>query len=210
MAIPYLTDEEIREKVEIFREKHCSKYDFPYEIDLIIEKELNIDIKPITELRNGTETLAELQIDLKAIHVDSEIFRYAIDEKFHALCKYRIDLAHEIGHFCLHKHLYETARITNSETWMSYIKSIKASDYNKIEYQAKEFAGRLLVPLDVLNSKLNKHTKNVLKLLKSNKFSIGQVIDYIIEGLPWYFKVSDAVVYKRVIQENIITKWQFD
>lgn len=207
MNIPYLTNDDIWKKVELFREKYCKCYEFPYDIEFIIDNEFNIGIIPTPGLKNGTGTLASLQNDLKAIRVDASLYKKVINNKFHSICLHRIDLAHEIAHVYLHKHLYQSAKISDYESWVDYIGKISSLDYSKIEYQAKEFAGRLLVPVELLKFELGKHKTIATKLLKSKKVSHDFIIDNIIVGLPWHFKVSELVIYKRVIQEKIIEGW---
>ena len=55
--------------------------------------------------------------------------------------------AHELGHYYLHEHYRSFKRI---EDWIAFQNDVSSSDLNWFEAQADEFAGRLLVPLDML------------------------------------------------------------
>ena len=64
--------------------------------------------------------------------------------------RYRFSLAHEIGHTVLHRQTYTEFQFNSSSEWIALVASIPLEEWRPFEYQANEFAGRLLVPRNEL------------------------------------------------------------
>jgi Zn-dependent peptidase ImmA (M78 family) len=117
----------------------------------------------------------------------------------------RFSFAHELGHFFLHKELYIKFGITSPEDWKDFILNVPEIEYRNFEWQANEFAGRLLVPYPELESKMGK----VNKILKENnllpylKIDPDAVLSRISPMLCKPFGVSTEVIEKRVKREGL-------
>jgi hypothetical protein len=64
VTIPYISDEVIRQRADEFREQ-CWGKKLPIDIELIVERNLNILIIPIPDFRYHAHTEAFLSGDLK-------------------------------------------------------------------------------------------------------------------------------------------------
>ncbi|MFI5224572.1 MAG: ImmA/IrrE family metallo-endopeptidase, partial [Nitrospirales bacterium] len=62
----------------------------------------------------------------------------------------RFSVAHEIGHLILHRDIYAGLQHATAAEWFDYISAIPEVEYGWVEWQAYEFAGRLLVPPEPL------------------------------------------------------------
>ena len=80
-------------------------------------------------------------MDLTGIVVDHDFY---MNEKF--ANRIRFSFAHELGHYFHHKEYYSRAGFVSAKDWKNFIINIPESEYRNFEWQANEFAGRLLVP----------------------------------------------------------------
>lgn len=104
----------------------------------------------------------------------------------------RFSLAHELGHFFLHKELFESLKIKSLEDYQRFYKEFPSDQYNFLESQANKFAGYLLIPFEIM-----KKTRDKL-LLEARKNLIGtklentdiDLIDYIAGKMANSFNVS--------------------
>ena len=96
-------------------------------------------------LREQLDIDALLMGDLKSVLVDKRAFMSPRLE-----CRLRFSVAHEIGHLILHRDIYAGLQHTTAAEWFDYISAIPEVEYGWVEWQAYEFAGRLLVPPDAL------------------------------------------------------------
>ena len=68
--------------------------------------------------------------------------------KYH-LNRLRFSLAHELGHWVLHQEVFRQASLTTAEHFLDWLNSHNGRKF-ELERDAKEFAGRLLVPRELL------------------------------------------------------------
>ncbi|MBU1023181.1 ImmA/IrrE family metallo-endopeptidase [bacterium] len=120
--------------------------------------------------------------------------------------RYRFTLAHEIGHFVLHKFIYENASFSNVDDWMEFNNTMPEDQHSWFEYQAYAFAGLILVPNEKFISKIDS-----IKLeMKAHNLDLNNLGDrereVIIEVLASYFFVSKEVIRRRLDKEEEIAK----
>lgn len=203
ILIPYLKDEEIWEQVEAFRNEFIGNYDFPVDIEYAIESVLDISIIPTANIEKECSVFALLQSDLSAIRVDEQIY-YDNDYLF----KYRSDLSHEVAHWYMHKDIYLGQTILSPIEWIEFITSIPPNIHSRFEYQAYEFAGRLLVPRQALVKEIVKQESSILELYNLNKqITPTKIAPYLVNNLTTKFEVSRSVIEKRIVKERILEKY---
>ena len=93
----------------------------------------------------------------------SSAFTIGINSKHHPK-RQRFTLAHELGHFCLHKGKNDVV----FEDEVLY----RIENSSSIEYAANEFASRLLIPQDRLEEKINEGVTDLKEL--SDFFDVSQ------------------------------------
>jgi len=112
-------------------------------------------------------------------------------------------LAHEVGHIFLHEVFLSSARFGDAAEWKAFVDTIPEKEYSKFEFQADEFAGRLLVPRDELISRISDN----IKLVENHGLSIQENFDlawtYILKGVADIFLVSSEVIRIRTERERI-------
>jgi len=124
---PYLNNVTIGEKVEIFRKDFWND-NIPVEIEDIIELELKINVIPIPGFLKLANMDALITSDWKCVYVDRD--EYLDDRRYNRL---RFSLAHEIGHFVMHKEIYKNFGIENLEDYYKLYKDIPVRQYGYLE-----------------------------------------------------------------------------
>ena len=138
---------------------------------------------PVRGLRQEFDVEAFITVDFSTIYVD--MLGY-INES----ARYRFSVAHELGHFVLHREYYPS-RLEDFEEWMEL-----SHNLNYVEYQANYFAGSLLAPEGALINLLNvefggSFAKNCW--LKSKRDFMD-----MLDNVQDFFGVSRQVIVRRI------------
>jgi len=161
---------------------------YPIPIEEIIEFKLKLDIIPIPGLHKAFDIDGFLSADRKSISVDESACQSRPG-------RYRFTLAHEIGHFILHKDIYEKHKFNTIEDWKKFIENFEEREYRWFEWQANEFAGLILVPNHHLEKRYKYHIKQIESLKLVNE---DVILDTTIELLAEDFIVSKEVIQRRL------------
>jgi len=195
----WLRLEDIWDCAEDVRNRYWPSEKLPVDVEAIVEFKLKLDIEP-ENLMQQTDMEAYLRSDLRGIVVDHDHY---MNEKF--ANRMRFSFAHELGHFFLHKDFYAMIVFESAEEWKDILLSLPDTEYRYFEYQANEFAGRLLVPREDLVREI----ENALKLLELNnmleylKTDPNAVLSRISTQLSRPFGVSADVIERRVDREKL-------
>lgn len=194
----YKKIEEIRELADKFRKKYVkSDKECQIPIEEIVEFDLGLELWPLKGIESKTNIDGFLSNDLKTIFVDFD--RY-YDKRY--LKRIRFTIAHEVGHYLMHKDEIASCTFKTPEDWIHYRRSMSEDDLFLFEQQAYEFAGRLLVPLELLLEEVSKQEERI----KSYKSLHQNGIDYLLEGLARLlsdtFCVSEGVLIRRLRKES--------
>jgi Zn-dependent peptidase ImmA (M78 family) len=182
------------------RNKFWPESILPVNMEEIVEFRLGLNIEPVKYLQSTIDVDAYLKRDLSGIVVD---YDWYMDDKF--ANRMRFSFAHELGHFFLHEDLYTNFGIRSPEEWKDFLLYVPENEYRNFEWQANEFAGRLLVPRQELEAKM----ENVGDVLKENnlipflKKDPDAVLSRISTMLSKPFGVSTEVIEKRVKRERL-------
>ena len=88
-----------------------------------------------------------------------------IVNKTHSINRQRYTIAHELGHYCLHKDFKDMFQDT------TFFRREK--DWTSIEYEANSFAANLLMPKDAIESAIDNDVITLKEL--SDKFGVSMV-----------------------------------
>lgn len=185
IKIPFVDKEKIKRKADLFREKFWDD-SIPIDIEKIIDLKLEIDIIPLPDLGD-----AFISSDWKSIYVDRNKYLNGIQNRL------RFSLAHEIGHFILHKEIYSSFKINSFEDFYCFVDEIPNNQYHYLEIQANKFAGLLLVPRDRL---IIEKKKELSSFEVASGVSIDSIKDqsllysYLAEPISKTFGVSSEVI----------------
>ena len=182
------------------RDQYWPESTLPINIEEIVEFRLKLDIEPVKYLLSTIDIDAYLKRDLSGIVVDYDCY---MNDKF--ANRMRFSFAHELGHFFLHRDLYVRFGIDSPKQWKEFISNVPESEYRDFEWQANEFAGRLLVPYPALETQM----EEVRAILEENNLIpfLGMdpdaVLSRISPMLCKSFGVSTEVIERRVKREGV-------
>lgn len=188
IIVPYLGNTKIEKETGRFREKFWDD-NVPVDIEFIIDVKLRVNVIPIPSFLKLANIDALITSDWKSIYVDRDEY---LDERRHN--RLRFSLAHEIGHFVLHKKIYSNFNIKNLEDYYKFNKDIPQKQYSYLETQANKFANYLLVPRRALMIEREKELKKKGSPAWFDKVDTKTLNSYCAIPLSKIFKVSDEVV----------------
>ena len=146
---PYNPKERIWQEADRLRAAYPAGCKLPVEVLDLAEFDLGLDLVPVDGLREQLDIDSLLMGDLKSILVDKRAFMNPRLEY-----RLRFSVAHEIGHLILHRDIFAGLKHASAREWFDYISALPDVEYGWVEWQAYEFAGRLLVPPDALRNPL--------------------------------------------------------
>lgn len=191
--IPYLSPRTIEKMADDFRDKYWSK-PLPVDIEHIIDVKLDIRVITVPNLYSRLGIKAYMSSNWKEIMVDREHYE---NERFRLALNF--SYAHEIGHFILHKEVYEALGITTDNDYYCFTEEKNSEGCNfhrNAEIQANMFAKFLMIPTDALLAakarvltQKGDQLKDVIGLADSE-----MVNEYLAIELSEQFGVSDIAV----------------
>jgi hypothetical protein len=197
----FIKKEEIRKISEEFRNAYWKSSLLPIDMESIIERGLRLDIVPHHGISRLDKIDAYLKSDLTGIVVD--ITQY-MDPQGRYENRLRFSFAHEIGHFVLHKYIYQEFRIDIPEEYYDFVMNFPEAEYRSFEWQANEFAGSLLVPRNRLLEEIGRckemlKERKLIHLWDENR---SQVLVSMSPLLGRVFGVSDEAIERRITEER--------
>ena len=202
LNVEYLTNEEIANAAEVFRESY-QLTQIPIDIEYVVEFELGMDIIYQPGLREVAETDGYLTSDFSGIYIDAQVY-----DKYPY--RYRFTLAHEVGHWVLHRDYFSQFSFSDIEEWINHHKELDQRDYGKLEYQGYTFGGYLLVPPSILKEQFIQalpKANNLIEQAKSESLDreayIPYIIDFISVKLSPLFEVSTQSLIKRIENDEL-------
>lgn len=182
------------------RKKYWNETTIPVDAEKIVESRLGLTIQPEHYIRRETDMDAYLLMDRTGIVVDHDMF---MDDRY--LNRLRFSFAHELGHYFLHEYVYNDIKFQSIDEWKEFLINVSDFDYGNFEWQANEFAGRLLVPRE----ELIKEIETIKIYIKENNLSDyletepKAVLASISTTISKKFGVSDAVIETRAEREML-------
>lgn len=197
-----LTQDQIREEAENFRKVNVFNENVPVDIERVVEATLGIRIIPIESLQSSCDMDGFITKDFKSIYVDEDLY---MDDRYYK--RVRFTIAHEIGHYILHRSAVDNQKFDSDEDWIKFRMNLDEKELSWFEFQASEFAGRLLVPVDRLVEEFRNARKEILK--RNSSWNSRQLSDddlYTLSApmICKKFDVSADVIERRLRKENIM------
>jgi hypothetical protein len=196
----WIDKKELRELAEQLRKEYWPEGILPIDMVEIIELRLELDVEPVLGLLSVLDMDAYLKTDLSGIVVDQECY---MQDRF--ANRLRFSLAHELGHYFLHRDIYSRLSLNTPIEWKEFILNVPEAEYGNFEWQANEFAGRFLVPYDQLNLKVAESLELMRQwdLMEYLQQDPDAVLSRVSPFLRKTFGVSEQVIALRVRRENL-------
>ena len=196
---PFIAKERIWNEADQLRAAHPAGRSLPVRVLDLAEFDLGLDLVPVDGLREQLDIDALLVGDLRSILLDKRSFMSPRLEY-----RMRFSVAHEIGHLILHRDIYAGIQHVTAKEWFEYISSIPDTEYGWVEWQAYEFAGRLLVPPELLREAFKVAIQTAQAAGYADWLNADETaLDYIATRIAAKFGVSAEVVAKRLRVEKL-------
>jgi hypothetical protein len=185
---------ELRSKYEVLRDDKL-----PIDIFTFTEVDLGLDVIPFDDLAAKFAADAALLMDFSGIYVDAE--QYDLMEKGPEwkLRRLRFSMAHELGHFYLHRnhHSYKSP-LADFKAWTNDTSHEKY----QIEHAANEFGGNLLVPENRLKNYFDQFAEKIEPMMPNFRNSDG-LRSQFCESATGIFQVGEIAISIRLDREKI-------
>jgi Zn-dependent peptidase ImmA (M78 family) len=160
-----LSNKEIREAADRIRVKFWGE-NIPVDIEHILEIDLKISIIPLPGLQNQISFDSFISSDWSNVYVDND--KYMSDSGYRRV---RFSLAHELGHFVLHREVFGDLKIKSWEDYYRFYLEAPDDQYRFLEDQANKFAGYFLIPHEAMEQYREK------LLVKARKLLVGTALE---------------------------------
>ena len=172
----------------------------PIDVIYIAEVVLKLDVIPLPNLFAEEHIDAALMLDLSGFYIDEDAYMAWERGLRWVEKRLRFSFAHELGHYHLHQKEIAANRFQTLAEYKRW-----AGDravYMSAEYQADEFAGRFLVPIDVLNREYDEQCQKA-KAGNPDWRQIEGMREYIAKKIAPRFGVNHQVIEVRLDREGI-------
>jgi len=205
IKVPWLSSDEIKEKARRFLSQYHSEMTLPIPIEEILDIKLGVNIVPVSNLVSEFDISGFTSADFTTIYVDRSLY-----DKEALEAKLRLTLAHEAGHFVLHRAIFENIRVENPQQWRAFVDGIPESERGKLEWQASQFAGFVLVPGVLLRQIALKSLKHLIPKVEEAKARGIPRKEYHDSALDlWALRIAPRffcpyeVIKNRLREENL-------
>lgn len=191
MQPPNLTLSNVKRAAEDFIKNFHPSFSLPVPIEDIVELEMKIALVVIPGIKDLIGVDSFISSDFSQITVDEYSFTTYVERT-------RFSIAHEIGHFVLHKGWYERNGPKNLEDYLTFYDKIDPEIYKFLEIQAQTFAGLVLVPRELLLRKLK---------MQLGQIPVSEDLEILapaFQDLINDFQVSGDVILRRLQKEGVV------
>ena len=199
LNLPRYTYSEVGKIANKFLDEYHPSLEIPIPIEDIIDLKMGFNIFPFPRLFKDFGLNGFLSADMSTIYVDEVQY-----EQYNE--KYRYTLAHELGHFLLHKSVYENLPYKSPDGFINWRMNVPPQEIGWFETHGNWFAGHVLVPTSCLE---NVCRETVLKYQDTfSEFDSipDDIWSYISNEVATYFDVNPPVIEAQIKKENIAQK----
>jgi Zn-dependent peptidase ImmA (M78 family) len=193
IRVPRLSYEQIRAQADNFLAQYNPSKKIPVPIEEIVEFSLCLNIIPLPDLQKTFDIVGFISSDFKSINVD----KFVLENRER---RYRFSLAHEVGHFWLHKDCLSVFTFNSIEEWKRFEFDIDDESNAWLEFQANSFGGLVLVPKEHLASCKKSLEEQIRKAGMDSTTDAAQLI--VAERLAVEFNVSKEVINIRLQKDS--------
>jgi Zn-dependent peptidase ImmA (M78 family) len=136
----------------------------PVDVFTLVELDLKLDVIPFDDLAAKYRVDAALTQDFSGMYVDAESYVFWEKGPVWKQNRLRFTVAHELGHYVLHRELLGEVKFTSFEQFAAYFKADDGPRY-VLEQEANEFAGRLLVPIERLREHYDRFALQITDIM---------------------------------------------
>lgn len=192
--------DELEQAAEEFRAQYAPGHIGRLNLNIIIERDLGVEIVPIKHLCRVIKAKGYVCNSGKTICVDNDIARYQPEDLLFLL-------GHETAHVIRHSSMLPSAVFTTVEDCVAFQEDISIQNRSFMEAEAREWAGRVLLPrrqLEPLFDTLAKQYRDFVSILGPTHapFAFAQMVHTDVGN---HFGVRPTIAEARLRNDNI---WQ--
>ena len=199
LNLPRYTYSEVGRIANNFLKEHHPSLDIPIPVEDILDLKMGFHIFPFPRLFKDFGLNGFLSSDMSTIYVD-EVQYDQYNEK------YRYTLAHELGHYVLHKSVYENLPYKSPEEFVHWRLHVPPEEIGWFETHGNWFAGHLLVPTSCLEEVCRDIVLKYQDTFSEFDSIPDDIWSYISNEVATYFDVNPPVVEAQIRKESIIQK----
>lgn len=192
-------------KVETVRSQYEALGADKLPLDLIsfIELDLKLDLIPYDGLSRDFGADAAILADFTGMYVDGETYDIIDSAPEWKLNRLRFSLGHELGHYFLHRGIFDAQDLHDDRHFLDWLNQHQGQKF-AIEQEANEFAGRLLVPRELLSKQFDLLKDGLTKMHGSRHWMNDiNVRDKACEIIAQKFGVHFRAISTRLDREDI-------
>jgi Zn-dependent peptidase ImmA (M78 family) len=144
---------------------------------------------------------AALKQDFSGLYVDAESYIIWEDAPLWKQYRLRFSIAHELGHYVLHRDLVESQKFKTFDQFFQWIRESGGEKYT-LEQAANEFAGRLLVPRNRLEQHLSKMVDKIESVMPDWRTS-AEFLRNFASSVNSTYGVNEKVIEVRLEREGL-------
>jgi hypothetical protein len=175
LPVPRLSYEDLRLSADKTLAQHHPSNQIPIPVEQILEFAFDVSIIPLPGLQIMYEIDAFTSKDCHRVYVDHSVMEHRSPNR------YRYSLAHELGHIILHQEVFAAVSFSSATEWKQAMLAMSEPHRERLEFQAYDFAGLLLVPRTALKTQLSR----AVDLATDAGFSICKESDVAKEYVAW-------------------------
>ena len=190
-------------QAERFRQERFTgqRASLPVDVFTVAELDLRLNIIPFDDLSAKYRMDAMLLQDFTGIYVDAEAYQYLENGPVWKQKRLRFTFAHELGHFVLHREETTGRKFPDFVAFFRWLHDDSPARF-RLEQEANEFAGRLLVPLDSIQDDFDRFTDRAAEL-SAQWQNLPDLRHALAEKLSDKYGVNAQVIETRLDRENI-------
>lgn len=195
----------IWKQVEEIREQYqrISATTLPLDLIEFIELDLKLDLIPFDSLYRNFGADAAILADFSGIYVEGKTYDIIDTAPEWKLNRLRFSLGHELGHYFLHQSIFTSQTIDSDQSCLEWLNEHGGDKY-RIEQEANEFAGRLLVPYGRLSSLFDSMKTHFTKYHGSTHWQNDiEIREKACELMAQRFGVHPKAISARLSRENL-------
>ena len=173
----------------------------PIDVFTFLEVDLGLDPIPFDDLETKYRVEAAIKADFSGIYLDAEQYALMENGPEWKLNRLRFTVAHELGHFFLHRDLPQSSHFSSLPDFAKWTENYGGRKYTA-EQEANEFAGRLLVPEMRLAQAFDTFADEMERLIP-NFIDSGQLRDKFAARAAQRFGVNSQVISIRLDRDGI-------
>lgn len=202
MNVTFLENETIWRAADDFRatKEFCGHATPPIDVFYLVDVIMRFDVIDIPDLFSDLRMDAAIVSTERTIYVDRDAMQGWDRRDRWVEKRLRFSVAHELGHFILHRDYLADIHFSNFNQFKRLISDHRRN--NRWEDQADEFAGRFLVPPDILRDEYDRFQQRMAAADPSWS-EVEGMRSHVAKKLAPRFGVNYQVIETRFDHERI-------